>query len=60
MTACFSLNNNIVNHVHEFQIKEFRPHGYSISNRPDSDIVSDDDDDNWDKLLKDSIYTILF
>ncbi|CAI9299897.1 unnamed protein product [Lactuca saligna] len=40
------------------KIKEFRPHGYSILNRPESDIFSDDDDDNWDKLLKDSIYTV--
>nr|KAJ0192816.1 hypothetical protein LSAT_V11C800396140 [Lactuca sativa] len=42
MTTCFSLNHNIVDHVHEFQIKEFRPHGYSISNRPESDIVKCD------------------
>ncbi|CAI9296587.1 unnamed protein product [Lactuca saligna] len=40
------------------KIKEFRPHGYSTSNRPHSDIESDDDDDKWDKLLKDSIYTV--
>nr|KAJ0205575.1 hypothetical protein LSAT_V11C500278740 [Lactuca sativa] len=36
VTTCFSLNDNIVEHVHEFLIKEFRPHGSSTSNRPES------------------------
>nr|KAJ0202108.1 hypothetical protein LSAT_V11C600321040 [Lactuca sativa] len=66
ITTCFSLNHNIADHVHEFlrrpesdidMYKSIRPHGSSTSNRPESDIDNDDDDDKWDKMLRDSIYT---
>nr|KAJ0201067.1 hypothetical protein LSAT_V11C600321060 [Lactuca sativa] len=66
ITTCFSLNHNIADHVHEFlsrpesdidMYKSIRPHGSSTSNRPELDIDNDDDDDKWDKMLRDSIYT---